>query len=51
MLEYACSDIAAITGGRLIGRDTRVTGVSFIEQIGHLPFGSYEITDGCIVQV
>src|SRR5438309_8335640 len=28
MLEYACSDIAAITGGRLIGRDTRVTGVS-----------------------
>src|SRR5437762_7572583 len=28
MFEYACSDIAAITGGHLIGPDSRLTGIS-----------------------
>jgi UDP-N-acetylmuramoyl-tripeptide--D-alanyl-D-alanine ligase len=29
MLEYACSDVAAITGGRLIGPDSPLSGISY----------------------
>ena len=29
MLDYACSEIAAVTGGRLVGPDSRITGVSY----------------------